>query len=128
MIQVPEWSKQKPYRILVGKIPICPDTIYRPPPKPTEIPLQEIPRNLMDLDMDITMNFQENSPCQEGVISEIYQRPERAYFQETPELDSLVNTGKLVQKVLLKQTDIDKILKIIQRKVLNGIHLAVTVK
>ena len=27
-----------------------PDPIYRPPPKPTEIHLQEIPRKLADLD------------------------------------------------------------------------------
>ena len=45
-----------------------------------------------------------------------------------PEPDSLINTGKLVQKLLLKQADIDKMLKIIQRKVLKGTHLPVTVK
>ena len=49
-------------------------------------------------------------------------------IQEPPELDSLINTGKLVQKFLMKQADIDKILKIIQRKVLKGTHLPVTVK
>ena len=42
-------------------------------------------------------------------------------------MDSLINTGKLVQRFLLKQADIDKILKIIQRKVLKGTHLPVTV-
>ena len=41
---------------------------------------------------------------------------------------SLVNTGKPVQKFLLKQADIDKILKIIQRKVLKGAHLPVIVE
>ena len=43
-------------------------------------------------------------------------------------MDSLINTGRLVQKFLLKQADIDKLVKIIQRKVLNGTHLPVTVK
>ena len=43
-------------------------------------------------------------------------------------MDSLSNTGKLVQKLLPKQADIDKILKIIQRKVLKGMQLPVTVK
>ena len=33
-----------------------------------------------------------------------------------------------MQKFLPKQADIDKILKIIQRKVLKGTHLTVTVK
>ena len=39
-----------------------------------------------------------------------------------------VSTGKLVQMFVPKQADIDKILKIIQRKVLKGTHLPVTVK
>ena len=43
-------------------------------------------------------------------------------------MDSLINTGKLVQEFLPKQADIYKILKIIQRKVLKGTHLLVTVK
>ena len=42
-------------------------------------------------------------------------------------MDSLICSGKLGQKFLLKQADIDKILKIIQRKVLKGTHLPVTV-
>ena len=76
------------------------------------------------------MDFEEKSPYQGDVISEMYQRPDRLYFQEPPELQALVSTGKLVQKFLPKQADIDKILilKIIQRKVVKGTHLPVTVK
>ena len=44
------------------------------------------------------------------------------------ELENLVNTGRLVQNFLLKQADIDKILKIIQWKICRGTHLPVTVK
>ena len=50
------------------------------------------------------------------------------HIPEPPELECLVSTGKLVQKFLPKQVDIDKILKIIQRQVLKGTHLPVTVK
>ena len=103
-----------------------PDPIYRPPPKPTEIPLQEVHRNLSDLDMDINIDFKENSLYQEGVISETYQRLDKSYFQEPQELDSLLNTGKLAQTFLPKQDEIDKILKIIQRKVLKGTHYLVS--
>ena len=51
------------------KIPAYPDPIYRPPPKPTEIPLQVFPRKLMDLDIDtleqdINTDFEENPPYQ----------------------------------------------------------------
>ena len=47
---------------------------------------------------------------------------------EPPELADLTNTNNAVQKYLPKQMDIDKILKIIQRKVLKGTHLPVTIK
>ena len=62
------------------EIPVYADSIYRPAPKPTEIPLQEFPRKHTDLDTDIGTNFEENSPYTEGVISEMYQRPDRSYF------------------------------------------------
>ena len=53
------------------------DPIYRPPPKPTEKPLPENIRKIMDLDTDINTDFKENPPYQEGIISERYQRPDR---------------------------------------------------
>ena len=67
-------------------------------------------------------------PYQEGIISKVYQRPDKSYFQESKELESLVNTSRLVQTFLPKQSDIDKILKIIQQKVLKGTHLPVMIK
>ena len=107
------------------EVPAYVDPIYRPPPKPIEIHLQVIPRKIMGSDIDalkqdINMDFEENSPYQEDVISEMYQRPDKSYFQEPPELHSLVGRGKLVQKFLPKHADIEKILKVIQRKVLTG--------
>ena len=57
------------------EIPAYADAIYRLPPKPTEIPLWVIPRKLIESDIDvlepdINMDFEENSPYQEGVVSE----------------------------------------------------------
>ena len=72
--------------------------------------------------------MKKTSPYQEGVISEIYQRPDKSQLVEPPELTDLVDTDKIAQKYLPKQTDIDKILKVIQRKVLKGTHLPVTIK
>ena len=82
----------------------------------------------MDIDSELNTDLKDNSPYQEGVISESYQRPYKSYFQEPQELECLINTDRLVQKFLPKQTDIDKILKVIQRKVLNGTHLPGTLK
>ena len=58
----------------------------------------------------------------------MYQRPDKNYFQEPKDLESLVDTSKIVQKFLPKQANIDKVLKIIQHKVLKGLHSSVTVK
>ena len=82
----------------------------------------------MDLDIDINTDFEENSPYQDGILSKLYQRPDKLYFQEPPELHSLVNTDRLVQKFLSIQMDIDKVLKDIQRKVLKGTHLPLVAK
>ena len=71
----------------------------------------------MDNDLDRKVEIEENSPFQEGIISEIYERPDNSYLQEPKELTDLIDTTKLIQKYLPKQTDIDKILDIIKEKV-----------
>ena len=58
----------------------------------------------------------------------MYQRPDKSYFQEPRELESLINTGRQGQKFLPKQADIDQILETVQRKVLKGTNLPITVK
>ena len=101
----------------------------RPPPKPPDIsdPLDS-QKDLLDNDLDRKVEIEENSPFQEGIISEIYERPDSSYMQEPQELTDLIDTTKLIQKYLPKQTDIDKILDIIKRKVLKGTHLPLTIK
>ena len=101
--------KRKTIQDTRREIPAYADPIYRPPPKANETPFQDIPRKLMDLDSDVF-------PISQGVTSEMYQRTHRSYFQEPPEWESHVSTGKLVQKFLPQQADIDKILKIIQKR------------
>ena len=96
----------------VGReIPIYPDPVYRSPPKPEKTSIPNIPESLLDIDPELTNKFKDNSPFQEGVISEMYQRPDKSYFQEPQELESLINTGRLIQKFLPRQADINKILK-----------------
>ena len=63
----------------------------------------------------IELEFKENSQYQEGTISKIYQRPDKSHFQERKDLENLVNMASLVHKFLLKQADIDQILKIIHQ-------------
>ena len=67
-------------------------------------------------------------PFQENIISEIYERPDKSYFQEPVELKDLIDTRNIIQQLLPQQTDVDKILDIIKRKVLKGTHLPLTIK
>ena len=121
-------------RPLVPDVPFYPGPTYRPPPKPIR---SYMPRNqessqsslsVENINPDINLDFEEIPPFQEGVISETFQRLDRSLFQEPKELNDLINTGSLIQKFLPKQADIDKALKVVQRKVLKGIHLLVEIK
>ena len=51
----------------------------------------------------MNVDFEENSPHQEGIISEVHQRPDKYYFQEPTELQGQGDTGKIVQMFLPKQ-------------------------
>ena len=53
------------------------DPYARPPPKPPDItdPLDGW-KDLLDNDLDRKVEKEENSPFQEGIISEIYERPD----------------------------------------------------
>ena len=61
-------------------------------------------------------------------ISETKQRPDKMFFQNLKRLENIIDMGNLIHKFLPKQMDIDKILHIIQRKVLKGTHLPIEVK
>ena len=127
------WHIEDPYPV---DVPFYPGPKYRPPPKPVrsftpgghEGTQSSHCSEIANMDPGVTLDFKENSPFQEGVISEAYQRPDKPFFQEHWELNSLVNTSNLVQKFLPKQANIDKILKVIWRKVLKGMHLPVKIR
>ena len=108
--------------------PFYPDPVVKPLPRPPDKITQNDRQKNLDLDLERNKDFENNSPYQEGVISEICQRPDKSQLVELPELMDLVDTNKIVQKYLPNQTDIDKILEVIQRKVLKGTHLPVTIK
>ena len=99
---IPNINKEKPF---------YPDPIYRPPPKPKEN-LQSLRiESKTDASPRIDLKFKENLLHQEGIILETYQKPDKSYFQELNELENPVNTGRVVQKFLLKLADIDKKIK-----------------
>ena len=97
----------------------------RPPSKPPNVVnATTTPK----LGPEPNVDFEENSPHQEGIITETYVAPDQSYLEQPQELIKLVNTSKVVQKYLPQQADIDTILDIIKRKVLKGTHLPLTIK
>ena len=123
-------NDESPHRSsMIKDIPFYPDPTYRlPKPVRTPVPESSQSSDSTNIDPEINIDFEENSPFQEGIISEIYQRPDKTFFQEPHGLADLINTSNLIQRFLPKQTDIDKTLKVIQRKVLKGMHLPATIK
>ena len=103
-------------------VPLHPDPLLRNPKQ------QPIKQNIPEINPTINFDLKENSPFQEGVMSETFQRPDKSFFQNPKELGDLINKENLVHKFLPKQTDIDKILGVIQRKVLKDTHLPVEIK
>ena len=111
-------NNSKPF---LSDVPLHPDPLHKPSS------LQQN-ANKINQHLNINLDFEENSPFQEGIISETFQRLDKSFFQNLKELEDLIDMGNLIHRFFPKQIDIDKILQIIQRKVLKGTHLPVEVK
>ena len=96
---------------------IYPQPTIRLPPRP---PDPSEPNHKVKAGIEPSLDFEENSPHQEGIITEIYESPDKSYLEQPQELSDLVDSTKLIHKYLPKQVDIDKIMDIIKRKVLKG--------
>ena len=106
--------------------PFMPDVILHPDPLLKSSKQQNT--HEISHDSNINLDFKENSPFQEGIMSKTFQRPDRSFFQNPKDLGDLIYKENLIHEFLPKQTDIDKILEVIQRKVLKGTHLPVEVE
>ena len=80
------------------QVPIYSDLLVKPPPRLPDIKTQNDRQINLDLDIGINKDCEDNSPYQEGIISEIYQKPDKSQLLEHPELADLVNTNNIVQK------------------------------
>ena len=70
--------------------------------------------NIKDINPNTDLDFDENSPFQEGVISKTFQRPDKLFFSGTKRTEGPHKQGKSNSKLFDKTGSfIDKILKII---------------
>ena len=81
MSEIPRSEILPPYLVHKG----------RPPPKP---PNQLQKRQEVD---SSKIEIEENLPFQESIISKVYERPDKLYFQELVELKDLVDTNNIIQ-------------------------------
>ena len=81
-------------------IPMHPIQMPNSIPKLPERVIQNDIQTDLELDLGINRDIEENSAYQEGIISEIYQRPHKSQLVDPPELTDLVNTERIVQKYL----------------------------
>ena len=120
-------TNSMPCRAINNNNPFLPDVplpkdLLHKPSSPHQI------TNKIHQNPNINLNFEENLPFQEGIISETIQRPDKSFFQNPKELEDFIDKGNFIHRFLPKQTDIDKILQIIQRNMLKGTHLPVEIK
>ena len=65
--------------------PFHPGPVYRPPPKPIKQNVSN-PKssqgstNVEDIKHNINLDFEENSPFQEGIMSKTFQRPDSRWI------------------------------------------------
>ena len=67
----------------------------RLPPKPPNIGETDLHQR-----PDLRTDIEENSPHQEGIITEAYIAPDQSYLEQPQELIKLVNTSKFAQRHL----------------------------
>ena len=69
---------------LIPDVPFHPGPVYRPPPKPIKQDVSypwssQSSTNIENIILDL--NFEENSPFQEGVMSKTFQRLDKSFFK-----------------------------------------------
>ena len=93
---------------LVNNNPFMPDVPFHLDPllrPPKQEPIkQNIPQNIQEIDPNpnINLDFEQNSPFQEGVMSETFQRLGKSFFQNPKELGDLINKKKSDSQIIAK--------------------------
>ena len=61
----------------------------RLPPRPPDPPG---PNHKVTAGIEPNLDFEENSPHQEGIITEMYENPDKSYLEQPQELSDLVDS------------------------------------
>ena len=69
---------------LIPNVPFHPGPVYRPLPKPIkqDVSYPQTSQSSTDIEnINPNFDFEENSPFQEGVMSETFQRPDKSFLK-----------------------------------------------
>ena len=88
---------------LIPDLPLHPGLVFRPLPKPIKQDMSypqssQSSTSVEDITPNINFDFVENSPFQECIMSEIFQRSDKSFFQEHRELGDLINKENLIHR------------------------------
>ena len=86
--------------LFLPDVPLHPDPLL----KPSTLQNTNKTKNSSNIHLD----FEENSPFQEGIISETFQRLDKSFFQNPKELEGVIDKGNLIHKFLPNTNTIDK--------------------
>ena len=84
-----------------------PDVLLHPDPLHRPLPKQQNADKVSPINQNtgINLDIKENSPFQEGIISETIQRLDKSFFQNSKRPEDLIDMGDLIHKSLPRQTD-----------------------
>ena len=95
-------DQQTPRGIVIPPGALIPPSVMQPNVRPSPmLPNVDNATTSPNLGPEPNIDFEENSPHQEGIITETYVAPDQSYLEQPQELIKLVNTSKVVQKYLL---------------------------
>ena len=81
IIEIPRSEILPPYLVPQSRLP---------PKPPDQLPKrQEVDSSKIEIE--------ENLPFQENIISKVYERPDKSYFQEPIKLKDLIHTNNIIQ-------------------------------
>ena len=80
------------------------------------------------LESQLDKEIESNSPYQEAAIEQEFTRLTENYYRHSPDLKQLINTSEVVYKFSSIQIDFHKEIKLIEKKILEGKHLPMTIK
>ena len=104
---------------LITDVLFHPGPVYKPPPelikKNVSYP-QSSQGSTNTGNIKPNFDFEENSPFQEGIMSKHFKDWTNHSSKSQKNLSNLINQENLIHKYLPKQTDINKMLEVTQRK------------